>query len=167
MSGLPGGDSAARALAGLIDPPQARVLKQIRALWRTDARQRHGARQAASVSGAQLAALQAIHGRPGLGVNALAAQLGVRQPTASNRVHGLRERGLVLRLSDGSDRRAVKLQASAAGQEVLAREPAPAPAARESALQRLGGRLLRELEQDLARLLSRLPHEGPGQPPGH
>lgn len=111
--------------------------------------------------------MKAIHGRSGLGVNALATQLGVRQPTASNLLHGLRARGLVLRLSVGSDRRAVQLQASAAGQKVLVREPAPAPAALASALQRLGGCLLRELEQDLARLLSRLPHEGPGQPPGH
>lgn len=161
MSDLPGGDTTG-AFVGPSDLSQARLLKQFRALSRADARRRQWLHRVAGVGGAQAAALCVIQRLPGLGVNELAAQLDVRQPTASNLVHSLCERGLVLRQTGGRDRRAVRLCTSSAGQALLTRAPLREAGGLEAALQRLDGVLLRELEQDLARLLVCLGKAQPG-----
>ncbi len=161
MSDLPGGDTAGTS-AGRSDQAQAHLLKQFRALSRVDARRRQWLHRAAGVGGAQAAALLAIQRKPGMGVNELASQLDVRQPTASNLVHSLFERGLVLRQTGGRDRRVVRLFISSAGQALLTRTPLREVGGLEAALQRLDGALLHELEQDLARLLVRLGKAQPG-----
>ncbi len=117
-------------------------------------RRRHRLQRQAGLGGTQLAALAAIRGRPGIGVNALAALLGVRQPTASNLVHGLRQRALVLRRPAGTDRRAVCLHITRAGEALLAPSPVDAAGVLESAMRRLDPALLTRLEQELAQLIA-------------
>lgn len=142
------------APAAAAQAPSERLLRQMRVLWRADRRWRHRTQRLAGLGGTQLAALAAIRAQPGIGVNALAAQLDVRQPTASNLVHGLSQRALVQRLPAGNDRRAVCLHTTRAGEAVLAPSPVDAAGALESAMRRLDPVLLRRLEQALARLIA-------------
>lgn len=139
----------------------ARVLRQLRGIWRAIDRQRHGAEKQAGLGGAQIWALRVVSDRPGLGVNELADALGVRQPTASNLVHCLCERGLVVRAPGRIDRRAVQLDVSSQGRELLERVPSRAGDGLEAALRRLDPNTLQSLEQELALLLGRLGADRP------
>ena len=60
-------------------------------------------------------------GEQGLRVNAAAARLDIASALASRLVKRLQDKGLVVRSSGGSDRRAIRVAATDAGREVLAR----------------------------------------------
>lgn len=145
-----------RGAARQTDRAPARVLRQLRGLWRAVDRQRHQGDRPAGLGSAQIWALRVVADRPGLGVNELADALGVRQPTASNLVHCLCERELVVRLPGRVDRRAAQLQVSSQGRELLERLPSRAGDGLEAALRRLDPTILHSLEHDLALLLGRL-----------
>lgn len=126
---------------------------------------------AASTPGAvvhrNLRALDALAQSPGLGVTALAAALGVPQPTASQTVKMLVQRQLVRVERDLQDRRAVRLYISENGRTVLRSLPARFDFGDRlgAALRKLDEASLRRLESGLsgvARALAR-----PVQQAGH
>ena len=76
---------------------------------------------AAGVSPARLSALSVVVFRGPLTLGDLAAAEGVRSATMTGIVTGLEEQGLVRRRPDARDRRAVRVEATAAGKRALAR----------------------------------------------
>lgn len=106
----------------------------------------------------RLSALGAIAHQPGLSVNGLAGALGVRQPTASQRVKALAALQLVTVHRDGHDRRGLHLHASTAGLEVLRAHPPQLEYADRlpRALAQLDEASLHSLESGLAELVQAL-----------
>jgi DNA-binding MarR family transcriptional regulator len=77
--------------------------------------------RAAGVSRARLSALSVVVFRGPLTLGELAAAEGVRPATMTGIVNGLERDGLVRRRPHGSDRRAVQIEATAAGRRLLER----------------------------------------------
>ena len=77
--------------------------------------------RAAGVSRARLSALSVVVFRGPLTLGELAAAEGVRSATMSGIVNGLERDGLVRRRPHGRDRRAVNIEATAAGRRLLDR----------------------------------------------
>lgn len=77
-------------------------------------------RQLTDLSAAQLIALQAVDRVGEKGVVAVAADIGIAQPTATRTVRALVERGLVERATDPSDGRGSVLRLTDAGGTTLA-----------------------------------------------
>ena len=75
----------------------------------------------AGLSRARLSALSVVVYRGPLTLGELAAAEGVRSATMSGIVNGLEEDGLVRRRPHGTDRRAVQVEATAAGRRLLER----------------------------------------------
>lgn len=77
--------------------------------------------RAAGLSRARLSALSVVVFRGPLTLGELAAAEGVRSATMTGIVNGLQRDGLVGRRPHGSDRRAVSIEATAAGRRLLER----------------------------------------------
>lgn len=77
--------------------------------------------RALGVSPARLSALSVIVFRGPLTIGELAQAEGVRSATMTGIVTGLEEQGLVRRRPDQRDRRAVRVEATAAGKRILTR----------------------------------------------
>lgn len=90
--------------------------------------------RAAGVSRARLSALSVVVFRGPLTLGELAATEGVRSATMSGIVNGLERDGLVRRRPHGRDRRAVNIEATAAGRRLLDR-------ARAARIERVASRL--------------------------
>lgn len=110
------------------------------------------------VADRKLLALSAVAQSPGMGVNALAVALGVRQPTASQVVKALAQLRLVEVARDDRDRRAVRIHVSDDGQAVLRHLPAQFDFGDRlgKALTQLDVALLLRLESGLASLVQAL-----------
>ena len=77
--------------------------------------------KAAGLSRARLSALSVVVFRGPLTLGELAAAEGVRSATMTGIVNGLEDDGLVRRRPHGTDRRAVSIEATAAGRRMLDR----------------------------------------------
>ena len=77
--------------------------------------------KAAGLSRARLSALSVVVFRGPLTLGELAAAEGVRSATMTGIVNGLEREGLVRRRPHGTDRRAVQVEATAAGRRLLDR----------------------------------------------
>lgn len=110
----------------------------------------------AGVGGSQVWALAEIRGRPGIGVNQLAAALNVRQPTASLIVRSLTQQALVESRREGPDRRGVQLHITTAGRKILRMAPLPHQGVLPRALQALDPDTLVLLDQGLSALIAQL-----------
>ena len=77
--------------------------------------------RAAGLSRARLSALSVVVFRGPLTLGELAVAEGVRSATMTGIVNGLQRDGLVRRRPHGSDRRAVSIEATAAGRRLLER----------------------------------------------
>lgn len=103
--------------------------------------------RAAGLSRARLSALSVVVFRGPFTLGALAAAEGVRSATMSGIVNGLEREGLVRRRPHGRDRRAVNIEATAAGRRLLHR-------ARKTRIERVASRLA-DLEPDDLETLAR------------
>jgi DNA-binding MarR family transcriptional regulator len=103
--------------------------------------------RAAGLSRARLSALSVVVVRGPLTLGELAAAEGVRSATMSGIVNGLERDGLVRRRPHGRDRRAVNIEATAAGRRLLDR-------ARKTRIERVASRLA-DLEPDDLETLAR------------
>lgn len=134
----------------------ARVLRQFRIVFNAVKSHFRQVERAAGIGGAQLWALSVVAAQPGIGVNALARAMDIRQATASNLVRTLVATGLLLAERKGEDRRAVQLRVLPAGGEVLRRAPGPLSGVLPAAIARLDTEALARLEVDLALLIGQL-----------
>ncbi|MDQ3823719.1 MAG: MarR family transcriptional regulator [Actinomycetota bacterium] len=98
---------------------------------------------ALGVSPARLSALSVVVFRGPITIGELAAAEGVRSATMTGIVTGLEEQGLVRRRPDERDRRAVRVEATAAGKRTLTR-------ARRARIDAIAARLAALSGEDLA-----------------
>src|SRR5262245_4174626 len=91
-----------------------------------------------------------------LRLNALAALMGTSAPTASRTVDGLVEQGLVARVPDPEDRRALQIELTPAGAALVADHKQRAVAALEPAVASLSREERDRLQELLARLTDAL-----------
>jgi DNA-binding MarR family transcriptional regulator len=103
-----------------VPDPTPRLADELRtAVTRLARRLRQHADEDASPT--QVAALSTIERRGPLSLSALAECERVRPPTVTGAVARLEERGLVTRTADPDDRRAARVEITAAGRKLLAR----------------------------------------------
>lgn len=129
------------------------VLKQFRIIFRSVKRHFQWVESQCGVSGAQLWAIAAIGGAPGMKVSELAKSLGIHQSTASNMLDRLEATGLVRRERISSDQRVVRLYLTAKGDQVLAVAPQPFQGVLPDALGSIPQTSLDALDSNLAILL--------------
>lgn len=133
---------------------QSLALQNMRVVMR--AAQRHSTQieKQCGVSGAQLWVMQELFEQPGLRLGALAGKMSIHQTTASNLVDALVKKSYVKKARDQPDQRVVTLTLTDEGQAVLAQAPQPARGLLPSALSRLDGASLAQLNTGLAALLA-------------
>lgn len=153
----------ARAPAGAPRPAPRRhrqVLRQFRILLAAVREHFHSVDSRVGLGTVQAWALSIIDAQPGIGVARLAGALDVCQPTASNVVKSLCERGLIERRRGASDRRTVQLFILDEGRSALSRARSVFSGPLASAIAILDAKTLLELGDDLNQLLARM-HSGP------
>jgi len=141
----------------LAEAASVRVLRQFRAIFNAVKTHFQQVEKSVGLGGAQVWALSVIQASPGCGVGDLASAMSVHPSTASNLVKALVERDLVAASRDPVDRRVTRLRLLAAGARVLRRVPGPFAGILPEALSGLDSRTLRRLEDDLAKVIAKLP----------
>ena len=134
----------------------AQVLRRFRVVFnavRTHFRQ---VEKEAGLGGAQVWALSLIQANPGLGVGEIARQMDIHQSTASNLIKMLSGKSLITLTKSSEDKRAVALDITLAGQQVLKNIPGPFEGVLPVALNRLDAATLTRLNQDLGSLIQTL-----------
>lgn len=149
-------NTAAAAAEPTAADDAGRVLQQFRVVFNAVKTHFQQVERQAGVGGAQVWALSVIRDQPGIGVNALALALNIKQPTASNLVRSLAQQALIAVRREGPDRRAVQLHATAAGHHVLQRAPGPFAGVLPEALAGLDPHTLAQLEANLSTLIQHL-----------
>ena len=137
-----------------------RVLRRFRIVVNSVKSHFRSVEKKAGISGAQAWALSVIRDHPQVGVGGLAQAMDIHQSTASNLLRPLLEQGLVVADRAQSDKRAVRLQLSAAGARVLKKTPGPFTGVLPQALMELDERTLARLDRDLGRLIEVLGADG-------
>ena len=129
------------------------VLRQFRQVFNTVKSHFQQVEKTVGIGGAQVWALSVVRELPGIGVGALAKAMSIHQSTASNLVRTLIDRGMVVAVKQGADRRAVQLNLLPAGAKVLKNAPGPFAGVLPDALRALSPDALARLQVDLARLI--------------
>lgn len=148
--------SATPLLAEASDEAAVRVLQQFRQIFNAVRAHFRSVERQVGLGGAQVWALSLIARHPDIGVGELARAMHIHQSTASNLVKPLIERQMVTAMKDDGDRRAVRLQVTAAGRRLLKRSPAPFEGVLPQALATLDKKALKRLEADLGRVIVHL-----------
>ena len=134
----------------------ARVLRRFRIVFNAIKTHFQQVEKKAGIGGAQLWALSVIGAQPGIGVGGLAKAMDIHQTTASNLVKALIELGLATAQRNGPDRRAVQLQLTPAGTQVLRKAPGPFAGVLPEALALLDTATLARMDSDLGALIDLL-----------
>ena len=132
----------------------AQVLRQFRQVFNAVKTHFQQVEKRVGLGGAQVWALSVIRDTKGLRVTELAQAMDIHQSTASNLVKGLVERGLVVAVKDGPDRRVVRLRLTPAGTKVLRLVPGPFEGLLPSALRSMDVASLKRLNTDLSKLIA-------------
>jgi DNA-binding MarR family transcriptional regulator len=135
------------------DVSSAMVLRQFRIVLNSVKSHFRRVEKVVGIGGAQLWALSVIRTNPGIGMNDLALALDVHQSTASNLVKSLVKLRLVKAAKTETDRRAVALNISPKGINVLDMAPPPFSGVLPDALAGLDNKTLSRLEKDLGKLI--------------
>jgi DNA-binding MarR family transcriptional regulator len=134
------------------DSPTVEILLDLSRLIRDLTRATGGADDVPPMTATQRIALFELGHAGSLRLNDLADRMGVSAPTASRSVDALHELGLLERVPDPDDRRALRIELTDAGQKLLAERKAKAEAAFEPAVAALS-----ETEREtLSELLRRM-----------
>jgi DNA-binding MarR family transcriptional regulator len=135
------------------DPDSAtQVLRRFRVLFNAVQTHFRLIEKESGLGGAQAWALSLVAKQPGIGVGELAKHMDIHQSTASNLVKMLLKKELVTLSKSLSDKRAVQLHITAAGQLLLKLVPGPSQGVLPEALAQLDPATLERLNEDLARL---------------
>jgi DNA-binding MarR family transcriptional regulator len=129
------------------------VLRQFRQVFNAVKSHFQQVEKTVGMGGAQVWALSIVRDAPGIGVGALAKAMSIHQSTASNLVRTLIDRGMVIGVKQGADRRAVQLNLLPAGAKVLKNAPGPFAGLLPDALKSLPPATLERLNADLAQLI--------------
>lgn len=134
------------------------VLKQFRIIFKSVRRHFQSVESACGVSGSQLWALAKIAETGGIRVTELSKAMAIHQSTASNLIEKLVEKRLVTKSRDPENQRAVRVLLTPEGQAIVDRAPGPYQGLLPDALGRMPYGELRDLRQNLDRLLSLMDH---------
>ncbi len=137
-------------------PVAMEILKKFRIIIGAVRQHSRELESACGVGGAQVWMLSAIAETPEITVSRLSRALSIHVSTASNLLDKLAKRGLVERLRNDDDRRAVRLRITPAGQAILDRAPRPASGLIIDALSRMPRESLARLDDDLACLIGHI-----------
>jgi len=140
-------------LGKLSTPPDtAAILDQLGRLLRQLTRIVGGADDGPAMTATQRIALIEIADSGPLRLNDLAARMGTSAPTASRAVEFLDEHEFVARATDADDRRAVRIELTAAGRDLVEERKARASVAFEPAVAALPAADRKKLLELLARM---------------
>ena len=140
-------------LGKLSTPPNtAAILDQLGRLLRQLTRIVGGADDGPAMTATQRIALIEIADSGPLRLNDLAARMGTSAPTASRAVEFLDEHEFVARATDADDRRAVRIELTAAGRDLVEERKARASVAFEPAVAALPAADRKKLLELLARM---------------
>lgn len=132
------------------------VLRQFRQVFNAVKTHFQQIEKQVGLGGAQVWALGVIKSAPGLRMTELAQAMDIHQSTASNLVKALVERGLVVAVKDGPDRRVVQLKLTPAGAKVLRCAPGPFEGVLPNALHNMDAAALKRMHADLGKLIALL-----------
>ncbi len=132
------------------------VLRQFRTLLAAVKEHFHSVDSRVGLGTVQAWALGVIDAQPGICVARLAVALDVCQPTASNVVKALCQRGLIERRRGSADRRTVQLFILDDGRSTLARSRGVFSGQLAAAIATLDAKTIAALEDDLHSLLERM-----------
>ena len=133
-------------------PDTAAILDQLGRLLRQLTRIVGGADDGPAMTATQRIALIEIADSGPLRLNDLAARMGTSAPTASRAVDFLDEHGFVARATDADDRRAVRIELTPAGRDLVEERKARASIAFEPAVAALPAADRKKLLELLARM---------------
>ena len=133
-------------------PDTAAILDQLGRLLRQLTRIVGGADDGPAMTATQRIALIEIADSGPLRLNDLAARMGTSAPTASRAVEFLDEHEFVARATDADDRRAVRIELTAAGRDLVEERKARASVAFEPAVAALPAADRKKLLELLARM---------------
>ena len=139
--------------ATAVPVPARQVLRQFRVIFNAVKVHFRQVERESGLGGAQVWALSAVAESPGMGVGQLAQAMDIRQPTASNLVRGLVNKGLMRSERSGTDRRAVALFATDEAMAILGRVPGPWAGVLPHALDELDEATLLRLQADLQQVI--------------
>jgi DNA-binding MarR family transcriptional regulator len=138
------------------DDETTRILLDLSRLLRNLTRLVGGADDGPAMTATQRIALVELGDGGSMRLSELATRMGVSAPTASRSVEALHELGLAERVPDPTDRRAVKIDLTPAGRELLAERHAKAQAAFEPAVASLSAAERKQLSTLLHRMTDTL-----------
>jgi DNA-binding MarR family transcriptional regulator len=130
-------------------PQAASVLRQFRMVLNTVKSHFQHIEKQVGIGGAQVWALSVVAQHPDIGTGALAKALDIHQSTASNLIKSLTSKGLITARRDEQDRRAVRLQVTPHGKELLTCAPGPWSGVLPQALSQMDTASLSRLADDL------------------
>jgi DNA-binding MarR family transcriptional regulator len=137
-------------------PDTAEIFEQLGRLLRQLTRIAGGAHEGPAMTATQRSALIEIDDAGPLRLNDLAARIGTSAPTASRTVDALEELGLAIRTTDAEDRRAVRIETTPVGRELIAERKARASVAFGPAIDALPAADRAQLLRLLARVTAAL-----------
>ena len=133
------------------------VLRQFRVIFGSMRQYFRLVEERCGLPASQMWVLQEVCRTEGIGINDIAARMGIHQSTASLLVEKLVSGGMVSKFRQNDDQRRVRLRLEQAGQNALANLPGPAEGIVPAALSALPEVVLKTLNINLDALISELP----------
>ena len=133
------------------------VLRQFRVIFGSMRQYFRLVEERCGLPASQMWVLQEVCRTEGIGINEIAARMGIHQSTASLLVEKLVSGGMVSKFRQNDDQRRVRLRLEQAGQNALANLPGPAEGIVPAALSALPEVVLKTLNINLEALISELP----------
>lgn len=133
------------------------VLRQFRVIFGSMRQYFRLVEERCGLPASQMWVLQEVCRTEGIGINDIAARMGIHQSTASLLVDKLVSGGMVSKFRQDNDQRRVCLRLEQAGQNALANLPGPAEGIVPAALSALPEVVLKTLNINLDALISELP----------
>lgn len=132
------------------------VLKEFRLIFKSMKRHFQWVEKQTGISGAQLWALAAVVGQPGIRVTELGKSMAIHQSTTSNLVERLVQADLMRRERSAKDQRVVQLFPTAKGSRLVKKAPMPVRGVLMDGLEKLGPKELASLVVSLKTLISKM-----------
>jgi DNA-binding MarR family transcriptional regulator len=132
------------------------VLKEFRLIFKSMKRHFQWVEKQTGISGAQLWALAAVVGQPGIRVTELGKSMAIHQSTTSNLVERLVNADLMRRERSAKDQRVVQLFPTAKGSRLVKKAPMPVRGVLMDGLEKLSPKELAALVTSLKTLIGKM-----------
>jgi DNA-binding MarR family transcriptional regulator len=132
------------------------VLKEFRLIFKSMKRHFQWVEKQTGISGAQLWALAAVVGQPGIRVTELGKSMAIHQSTTSNLVERLVQADLMRRERSAKDQRVVQLFPTAKGSRLVKKAPMPVRGVLMDGLEKLSPKELASLVSSLKTLIGKM-----------